>query len=325
MPDMSQRSISGRRPRGRAGAPALVLLGVLGLSACGSGTTDGTGSVRTDALTFENTSVPVAYVGEDFKANMLVSGGVGPYAYRVASGSLPPGVTFSGGVLSGKPTQAGTYAFTLEASDANLSNKVARYTLNVNELPPLSLEPMLPPGEIRGETRIPVVVKAPRAVRAARFTWDLGKDVQVTRVQAADTSSPVFWRQEGSVLNVDLGFKAVPRSGTRVALVTVKPLKPGTISASNFWYESRDGAGKVLGEKKRPPAAPAALPAAAPAGTTPASGTPTTDKTTLPGTPPASGTSTDTSTGSEKTPAPVTSPTPTPPASPAPTPPQGQP
>lgn len=248
------------------------LLGLGSLSACGSSTTGGTGSVRTDALTFENTTIPVAYVGEEFKTNLMVSGGVGPYAYRVASGTLPPGMSYSGGVLSGKPTQAGSYRFTLEASDANLSNKVATYTLNVNELPPLSLEPTLPPGEIRGETRVPVLVKAPRAVRAARFTWDLGKDVQVTRVQAGDSSSPVFWRQEGSVLSVDLGFKTLPRSGARVALVTVKPVKPATLNATNFWFEARDGAGKVLGEKKRP--APVAPPPVIPASTTPATVTP---------------------------------------------------
>lgn len=248
------------------------LLGLGSLSACGSSTTGGTGSVRTDALTFENTTIPVAYVGEEFKTNLMVSGGVGPYAYRVASGTLPPGMSYSGGVLSGKPTQAGSYRFTLEASDANLSNKVATYTLNVNELPPLSLEPTLPPGEIRGETRVPVLVKAPRAVRATRFTWDVGKDVQVTRVQAGDSSSPMFWRQDGSVLSVDLGFKTLPRSGARVALVTVKPVKPATLNATNFWFEARDGAGKVLGEKKRP--APVAPPPVIPASTTPATVTP---------------------------------------------------
>lgn len=271
MPGMSQKSLADRHPVIKA---ALILLGAgsLGLSGCGSTTAGGTGSVRTDALTFENSTIPVAYVGEEFKANLMVSGGAGPYAYKVASGSLPPGMRYSGGLLSGTPTQAGVYRFSVEASDANLSNKVASYTLNVNELPPLSLEPTLPPGEIRGETRVPVVVKAPRAVRAARFTWDVGKDVQVTRVQAADNSSPVFWRQEGSVLSVDLGFKVVPRSGARVALVTVKPVKPVALNSSNFWFDSRDGAGKVLGEKKPPTPVPATPAPAAPASTAPVPG-----------------------------------------------------
>ena len=293
----------------------LLLLGVLGvgslsLTACGSSTAGGTGSVRTDALTFDNTTIPVAYVGEEFKANLMVSGGVGPYAYKVASGSLPPGMKYAGGVLSGTPTQAGAFKFTLEASDANLSNKVASYTLNVNELPPLSLEPTLPPGEIRGETRIPVLVKAPRAVRAARFTWDLGKDVQVTRVQAADAGSPVFWRQEGSVLSVDLGFKTVPRSGARVALVTVKPVKPATLTASNFWFESRDGTGRVLGEKKRPVPVvpPTATPVTTPTSTTPASTTPASTAPASPASGTPTGGTTDAGSGGRVT-APDTAPT----------------
>mgnify|MGYP000533570905 CR=1 FL=1 len=252
------------------------LLGLGSLSACGSSTTGGTGSVRTDALTFENTTIPVAYVGEEFKTNLMVSGGVGPYAYRVASGTLPPGMSYSGGVLSGKPTQAGSYKFTLEASDANLSNKVATYTLNVNELPPLSLEPTLPPGEIRGETRIPVTLTSPRGVRAARVVWELPAGASVSRVQNGDgnASGVLFWKMEGQRLTVDLGFRTVPRNDARVLLVSVRPNKPLSLSAARFGYEARDGAGKVLSEVKlpEPPAPVPVTPAAtSPAATTPAS------------------------------------------------------
>lgn len=261
MPDMSQlRSLGGTRPRLTLLGACLV--GTLLLAGCGSTANSGnTGNTRTDPLTFSTTSVPVAYVGEDYQANLMVSGGVGPYGYRLASGALPPGLRFSNGTLSGKPTAQGAYSFTVEASDANLSNKVVSYTLNVNELPPLSLEATLPGGEIRGETRIPVLIKAPRSVRAASFTWDVGENVKVTRVQAGDNSSPVFWRQDGQVLRVDLGFKTVPRAGARVALITLKPSKPTTLKASKFYYESRDGSGKLLSElKPEEPAPPASIP-----------------------------------------------------------------
>lgn len=55
-----------------------------------------------------------AYPSQSFSA----SGGVAPVSLSVV-GALPPGLTFSGGVLSGTPTAAGSYAFTVNALDAN--------------------------------------------------------------------------------------------------------------------------------------------------------------------------------------------------------------
>ncbi len=238
----------------------------------------------TDPITFQTTTMPVAYLGEAFSSTIAVLGGVGPYSYRVVAGSLPPGIRLSGTSLSGTPTTAGAYQFTVEASDANLSTRIKQYTLNVNDLPPLSLEPELPSGQVRGETRVPIRIKAARKVRATRLVWDLGKDVKVTRVQATDPGNAVIWSQDGQVVTVDLGFKTIPRSDTRVALLTVKPGQPATLSSTNFWFESRDGQGKLLSGKKRPvpeplkpiPPATTPLPTDQSAPVPPNSGTPAT-------------------------------------------------
>ena len=237
---------------------AALLIGLL--AGCGSVSTGNAGSgtvgtsttSRADVMTFQPSSLPVSYVGETYNVQVGVTGGVGPYGYRLTAGTLPPGLKFTGGALSGTPTKAGSYSFSIQATDANLSTRVQEYTMNVDALPPLALKPTLPPGEIRGETRIPLTIQAPRAVRAARLSWDLGKDVQVTRVQPADAGSVLFWQQRGSVLTVDLGFRTVPRPDARIALITVKPGKAVTLRADALGYEARDGAGKVLVDKKRP-------------------------------------------------------------------------
>lgn len=236
----------------RSWCGALLLSGVL--VGCGSGVTT-TGTSATDPLTFQTTSLPVGYVGEDFNTSVAALGGVGPYGYKVI-GELPAGLKLSNGMLQGKPTKSGTYKFSIEANDANLSNKVIQYTLNVGELPPFNFEIKLPPAEIRGESRVPVVLNAPRMVRAARVQWDVGKDVQVTAVQPEGNNSVVFWKQSGTLLTVDFGFKTVPKSGARVALVSVKPSVPVSLNSQTLWYEARDGTGKLLGEKKAPPPAP---------------------------------------------------------------------
>lgn len=272
----------------RRARPACALLtGGMLLVACGSTTsTTSTGTSSTsDPLYFTTTSLPVAYLAEAYDAPVGVAGGAGPYAMRLGSGTLPPGLAMRGGRLSGTPTKAGTYTFALEAADANLSTKVQTYTLNVSELPPLALRPQLPTGEIRGETRVPLNITAPRTVRAARMTWDLPPGVTVTRVQPAEGGGVLFWKQAGRTLTVDVGFKNVPRSGARVALVSVKPPRAVTLDAGRFAFEARDGTGKVLATSAAAAPAPAAPPS--PSGTPPAPGTPTPASPTEPQTAPS--------------------------------------
>jgi len=65
--------------------------------------------------TAPNGTVAVAY-SQVFTA----SGGTAPYTYGVTVGALPTGLTLTtGGTLAGTPTAAGTYTFTIRATDAN--------------------------------------------------------------------------------------------------------------------------------------------------------------------------------------------------------------
>lgn len=58
------------------------------------------------------------------------------------SGTLPGGVTFAGGVLSGTPTQGGVYAITFTASNGVGANAVQSFTLTV-DAPPLITSPAI--------------------------------------------------------------------------------------------------------------------------------------------------------------------------------------
>ncbi|MPY66242.1 cell ssuface protein containing Ig-like domain protein [Deinococcus sp. SDU3-2] len=288
------------------------------LGACGDTLPTGSGATGLrDALNFTTNSLPVAYAGERYEAPLTVAGGAGPYTVRLASGTLPPGVTLSGQRLTGTPTKTGAYTFTLETADANLSSKVREYTLNVNELPALAVRPQLPTGELRGETRIPLNITAPRTVRAARVTWELPEGVTVTRVQPADAAGVLFWKVTGRTLTVDLGFKSVPANGTRVALVALKPEKVVKLDTTRFAFEARDGTGKLLAEQKLPaPPAPAPTAAPAPATAPATSGTSTTAPASSTTPPPAPAAKPATTTPNPTTPAAPSTPNPTPPATP---------
>ncbi|MFC6801414.1 Ig domain-containing protein [Deinococcus caeni] len=199
-------------------APAvrLALAGLLAalLAACGQEITGTTSSTR-DALYFADSpsGLPPLYTGELYAATLTPAGGAGPYTARLAGGTLPPGLTLSGLNLSGTPSRTGTYTFTVEITDSTLSTRSKEYRLTVQDLPALSLTPTLPAGEIRGDTRIPVTISAPRTARAARLMWDLPAGVSVSGAQPGQTGGVLFWRQDGQRLTVDVGFKSVPRSG----------------------------------------------------------------------------------------------------------------
>jgi large repetitive protein len=60
-------------------------------------------------------------VGQQYAANLNqnVEGGTQPISFTVSQGSLPPGLTLTqAGVLSGTPTQAGTFQIVLRATSA---------------------------------------------------------------------------------------------------------------------------------------------------------------------------------------------------------------
>jgi hypothetical protein len=63
------------------------------------------------------TPLPSGTVGVPYSLQFTASGGAGGYSWSVLSGSLPVGIT-GDGLLSGTPTSAGHFAFTLRVSDS---------------------------------------------------------------------------------------------------------------------------------------------------------------------------------------------------------------
>lgn len=67
---------------------------------------------------------PGSTVGSTYSYNYTAGGGVPPYVFSVASGALPPGLVLSAaGVLSGVPTTAGSYGWTVRVTDSASTTK----------------------------------------------------------------------------------------------------------------------------------------------------------------------------------------------------------
>jgi hypothetical protein len=62
---------------------------------------------------------PGGEVGVAYSDQLTVTGGTSPFTWSVNAGSLPPGITLgaSTGLLSGTPTTAGSYSFTVRVTD----------------------------------------------------------------------------------------------------------------------------------------------------------------------------------------------------------------
>ena len=70
-------------------------------------------------LNITTTSLPGGTVGTSYSQALAATGGISPYTWALYSGSLPAGLFLSsGGVISGTPTTANTYNFTVEATDS---------------------------------------------------------------------------------------------------------------------------------------------------------------------------------------------------------------
>jgi len=89
------------------------------------------------------TSISNLQVGVATSNTITASGGTSPYTFAVTSGSLPPGISLSTTgsttcLLSGTPTTAGSYSFTITATDANNNKGNQAYSTNVIANPPVT-------------------------------------------------------------------------------------------------------------------------------------------------------------------------------------------
>src|SRR5438876_4245512 len=85
--------------------------------------------------------------GTTYSATLSASGGTSPYSWSVSSGTLPTGLSLSSsGTLSGTPTVAGAFPFTVTVKDAVSGSASASLSINVVGLPPLQITSSQLPG-----------------------------------------------------------------------------------------------------------------------------------------------------------------------------------
>jgi len=102
-------------------------------------------------ITVNPATLPVGQVGLSYSQTFSATGGAAPYSFSIMLGALPAGLSLaSNGNLTGAPTSAGAYSFTVRATDANGCVGERTYTLTISACPAITLNPAspLPSGRI---------------------------------------------------------------------------------------------------------------------------------------------------------------------------------
>ncbi|GAB3346948.1 putative Ig domain-containing protein [Lysobacter tyrosinilyticus] len=102
-------------------------------------------TVTVSPATLSNATAGFAYT-----QTFVGSGGAAPYSFSLVSGSLPVGMSFSSaGLLSGTPVVAGTFNFTVRATDSNGFTGDHAYSLTV-DAPTITVSPSTLPSATAG-------------------------------------------------------------------------------------------------------------------------------------------------------------------------------
>lgn len=132
-----------------AGTYTFTIVGTNTAQNC-SGSRTYTVTVSCPTITVSPNTLPNAPIGQAYSQTVTQTGGTGTITWSVSSGTLPTGVTLNStsGVISGTPTVAGSYTFTITATDAFGCTGIHNYTIVV-ACPTISLNPgTLPPGNV---------------------------------------------------------------------------------------------------------------------------------------------------------------------------------
>jgi hypothetical protein len=104
-------------------------------------------------ITVNPATLPNGTVGTAYNQIITATGGTAPYTFAVSIGALPTGLTLNPatGAITGSPTTAGTFTFTITATDVNgcSGSRLYEVTIASTGCAAITLSPAtLPPGQV---------------------------------------------------------------------------------------------------------------------------------------------------------------------------------
>ena len=95
-------------------------------------------------ITVSPTNLPAGVVGQSYTSAITGGGGTAPYTFTAPPGSLPGGLTLSSaGTITGIPSAAGTFSFTVTATDSGSNVGQTNCTISVTSVADLAVSSSL--------------------------------------------------------------------------------------------------------------------------------------------------------------------------------------
>jgi Putative Ig domain len=83
-------------------------------------------------ITTPSNCCPSGAVGTAYSVHFFVDGGVQPFAWSLVAGQFPPGLQLDpSGLLSGTPTTAGTFTFTVRVTDQSGQQATGQFSITI--------------------------------------------------------------------------------------------------------------------------------------------------------------------------------------------------
>ncbi|MDQ0995413.1 uncharacterized protein with beta-barrel porin domain [Phyllobacterium ifriqiyense] len=116
-------------------------------------------------------NLPGGNASNDYgSVTLAADGGTGPYTFQVSAGALPTGLNLAGAVISGAPTIAGSFTFTVTATDANGATGERQFTIAI-VAPGINIAPDALPDVVIPNDYAPVTLTANGG--AAPYTFQI--------------------------------------------------------------------------------------------------------------------------------------------------------
>jgi hypothetical protein len=185
--------------------------------------------------------LPDGTVGVSYSQQFSATGGVTPYTWSVASGSIPSALSLSTttGLLSGTPTTPGTYAFTIGVTDQNKQTDSAAFSIRI--VAALTITTQYPiPGSVDGMVGVPFSLVFAATGGTSPYQWSVSAGALPTgltlsaagsltgsptatgtfnfTVQVADSASPARTANKAFTIVV-----------VQLTITTASPLPPATV------------------------------------------------------------------------------------------------
>jgi uncharacterized protein YhjY with autotransporter beta-barrel domain len=108
-------------------------------------------NIGTNSLTVTPGALPGGTQGVGYSQTVGATGGTAPYTFAVSAGALPNGLSLNGasGAITGTPTAAGSFNFTIRATDVNANTGSQAYNVNIAPVP-LTVNPSALPNGTQG-------------------------------------------------------------------------------------------------------------------------------------------------------------------------------